>query len=150
MKKIFKNNIVIIGLTFFIPGILALLCKGSFSNYKSLIKPKLSPPTILFPIVWSILYLLMSIAIILVKDKDERNIKIYYAQLILNAIWTPIFFCFKLYFIAFIELIILSIIVIYMAYKFHLDNKYSSYLLIPYILWNLFASYLNIYVALNN
>ncbi|MCR5787850.1 MAG: tryptophan-rich sensory protein, partial [Bacilli bacterium] len=66
MKRILTNNIFIIGITFLLPGIIALITKDSFSTYKSLVQPKLSPPSILFPIIWSVLYLLMSIAFILV------------------------------------------------------------------------------------
>lgn len=150
MKKFLNKNIVIIGLTFLIPGIIAILTRDSFKTYKLLVRPSFSPPAILFPIVWNILYLLMSIAAILVKNEDENNLKIYYLQLILNAIWTPIFFLFKLYYLALFELIILLLVVIYMTYKFHKYNKNTLYLLVPYILWLLYAFYLNLFVAIYN
>lgn len=150
MKKFLNKNIVIIGLTFLIPGIIAILTRDSFKAYKLLVRPSFSPPAILFPIVWNILYLLMSIAVILVKNEDENNLKIYYLQLILNAIWTPIFFLFKLYYLALFELIILLLVVIYMTYKFHKYNKNTLYLLMPYILWLLYAFYLNLFVAIYN
>lgn len=150
MKKFLNKNIVIIGLTFLIPGIIAILTRDSFKTYKLLVRPSFSPPAILFPIIWNILYLLMSIAVILVKNEDENNLKIYYLQLILNAIWTPIFFLFKLYYLALFELIILLLVVIYMTYKFHKYNKNTLYLLMPYILWLLYAFYLNLFVAIYN
>jgi len=150
MKKFLNKNIVIIGLTFLIPGIIAILTRDSFKTYKLLVRPSFSPPAILFPIVWNILYLLMSIAAILVKNEDENNLKIYYLQLILNAIWTPIFFLFKLYYFALFELIILLLVVIYMTYKFYKYNKNTLYLLVPYILWLLYAFYLNLFVAIYN
>lgn len=149
MKKILKNNIVIVGLTFFIPGIVSLLIKNTFSMYKSLVLPKLAPPGILFPIIWSILYVLMSISIIRVKD-DDKNIIIYYVQLVLNAIWPLIFFLFKNYLLALMELIVLFIVVIYMSYLYKNDDKISFYLLIPYIVWLSFAFYLNTFVYLYN
>lgn len=149
MKKILRKNIVIIGLTFLIPGIIAFLTKDSFKIYKSLNKPIFSPPSIVFPIAWNILYLLMSIAFIKVKDDDE-NLYIYYIQLILNALWTPIFFLFKNYFLALVELIILFTLVIYMTFKFYKDDKVTFYLLLPYILWLGFAFYLNLFVFLYN
>ena len=150
MKKILNKNIVIIGLTFFIPGIIALITKDSFSTYKELNKPMFSPPSIVFPIAWNILYLLMSVSYILVKYDDEDNMFIYYVQLILNALWTPIFFLFKSYFLALVELIILLVVVIYMTYKFYKDNKYTIFLLAPYVLWLIFAFYLNLFVILLN
>ncbi len=150
MKRILNKNIVIVILTFLIPGIIALLIRDSFSMYKQLIRPKYSPPSIAFPIAWNILYLLMSIAVILVKHDDENNLKIYYLQLLLNALWTPIFFLFKMYYLALFELIILLVIVIYMTYKFYKYNKIATYLLIPYIIWLLFALYLNYFVAIYN
>lgn len=149
MKKVLRKNIVIVGLTFLIPGIIAFLTKDSFKIYKSLNKPIFSPPSIVFPIAWNILYLLMSIAFIKVKDDDE-NLYIYYIQLILNALWTPIFFLFKNYFLALVELIILFTLVIYMTFKFYKDDKVTFYLLLPYILWLGFAFYLNLFVFLYN
>ena len=150
MKKILNKNIVIIGLTFFVPGIIAFLCKNSFSIYKLLVRPKIAPPAIVFPIAWNILYLLMSIAYILVKNLDESNMKIYYFQLIINALWTPIFFVFKWYLFAALELVFLLIIVIYMTYKFYIDDKKTLYLLLPYMLWVTFALYLNLYISIHN
>ena len=150
MKKILNKNITIIALTFLIPGIIAFITRDSFSSYKMLIKPKLSPPGILFPIVWNILYLLMSISVIMVKDNDENNLKIYYIQLILNALWSPIFFVLKSYLLALIELIVLLITVLFMFYKFYKENKVSGYLLIPYIIWIIYALYLNYFVFLYN
>lgn len=150
MKKILSKNAVIIGLTFLIPGIIAFITKDSFKMYNSLVRPKLSPPGVIFPIVWNILYLLMSVAVIMVKNNNEDNLKIYYIQLVLNALWTPIFFLFKLYYLALIELIVLLVIVIYMTYKFSQNNKSTLYLLVPYIAWLLFALYLNLFIAIYN
>jgi tryptophan-rich sensory protein len=149
MKKIFKKNIVIIGLTFLIPGIISFLIKDSFSTYKELMQPKFSPPTYIFPIAWSILYLLMSIAAILTKEND-KCLKIYYLQLFLNIIWTPIFFLFNNYLLALIDLLILLGTVLYMTYLFYKENNKTIYLLLPYIIWLSFALYLNYFVYLKN
>lgn len=150
MKKYLDKNVIIIGLTFLIPGIIAILARNSFSTYKMLVKPKFSPPAIVFPIAWNILYLLMSIAVIMVKNGDEKNLKIYYFQLLLNALWTPIFFLLKQYYLALLELIMLLLVVVYMTYKFYKYEKNTLYLLLPYILWLLFAFYLNFFVAIYN
>lgn len=150
MKAFLKKNITIILLTFLIPGIISLLIKDSFSTYKSLVQPKFAPPGIVFPIVWNILYILMIISIIMVKDKDDNNIVIYYIQLLLNALWPVIFFKFNNYLLSLIELTVLFFIVLLMSIKFKKDNKISFYLLIPYLLWLIFAFYLNYNVYLLN
>ena len=137
-------------LTFLIPGIISFAIKDSFNTYKFLNKPVLSPPSIIFPIVWSVIYILISISIIKVKDKDDDNLKLYYVSLLLNALWTPIFFKFKLYFIALIDLIVLLYIVIEMTKKYKKYNKISSYLLVPYLVWLVFAFYLNLSILVLN
>lgn len=149
MKKIFKNNIFIIFITFIIPSSIAFLTRDSFHIYKELLLPKYAPPSYLFPVAWSILYLLMSIAYIFVKENNKCSI-IYYFQLALNALWTPIFFMFNNYLFAFVELIVLLLSVIYMTYLFYIENNKTIFLLMPYILWLLFASYLNYFVYLYN
>lgn len=149
MKRFFKNNIVIIGLTLIIPGVISFLIKDSFGIYKSLVLPKFAPPSYLFPVAWSILYILMSIAAILTKE-DDKCLLVYYVQIILNALWSPIFFLFNSYLIALIELVILLITVCYMVYIFYNENKTTIWLLLPYILWLLFALYLNYFVMIYN
>lgn len=145
MKKFLKKNIIIIGLTLLLPGIIAFLIRDSFSTYKDLVQPMFAPPSYLFPVAWTILYILMSIAAIFVKDND-KCLKIYYIQLILNIIWTPIFFSFGNYLLALIDLIFLLLLVIYMTYLFYKENSKTIYLLIPYVLWLLFAGYLNLFI----
>lgn len=149
MKSIFKKNIVIVGLTLVIPGIISFLIKDSFAMYKSLVQPKFSPPAYIFPIAWSILYLLMSIAAIKTKE-NNKCLKLYYIQLVLNIIWTPIFFLFNNYFLALIDLFILLGTVLYMTYIFYKEDNKTIYLLLPYLLWLLFALYLNYFVYLYN
>ena len=149
MKKFLKKNIIIIGLTLLLPGIVAFLIRDSFSTYKDLVQPMFAPPSYLFPVAWTILYILMSIAAIFVKDND-KCLKIYYIQLLLNIIWTPIFFSFGNYLLALIDLIFLLLLVIYMTYLFYKENSKTIYLLIPYVLWLLFAGYLNLFIYLYN
>lgn len=149
MKEFLKKNIVIIGTTLIMPGIVAFLIKNSFASYKDLVQPKFAPPSFLFPIAWTLLYILMSISAILVKDND-KCLKVYYLQLILNVIWTPIFFLFNSYLLALIELVILLGIVIYMTYLFYKENNKTIYFLIPYILWLCFAFYLNYFIYIYN
>ena len=118
-------------------------------TYNSLNKPILAPPGILFPIVWTILFILMAISIYRVNKVTDYNC-IYFLQLIINALWTPIFFGLKHYLFAFIWLIILLIVVLIMVSGFYKVDKKSAYLNIPYIIWLLFAGYLNFSIYLLN
>ena len=121
----------------------------SSNGYNTLNQPPLAPPGILFPIVWSILYLLMGISYNLTsKTKDIKLI--YYLQLIFNYLWSFIFFVFEMRFLAIIWIIILIILVIIMIVRFYKDNKISGYLQIPYLIWLLFALYLSIGIYILN
>jgi tryptophan-rich sensory protein len=126
----------------------------NFDKYKDFNKPPLSPPGIVFPIVWTILFILMGISIyriVRTKNFGVDSLKIlYFAQLIVNALWTPIFFGLNAFLFAFIWLLLLLVLVIIMTVKFHYLDKISAYLLIPYIIWLVFAGYLNFGVYLLN
>ena len=126
-------------------GIIVGLITSSSIEYNQLIKPPLSPPSILFPIVWTILYLLMGLSYFVLKNTNlntEKESIIYYIQLFINAMWSIIFFVFKWRLFAVIWIIILAISVIYMIYLFYQRTKLSAYLNIPYLIWILFATYL--------
>ena len=129
-----------------IGGIVGILISGSM-DYNYLEKPFLSPPSILFPIVWTILYILMGVSYGIIKDKglmDSETKFIYYLQLFLNAIWPIIFFVFKWRLFAFIWILLLDVLVIVMLTNFYNKNKLAGLLQIPYLIWILFASYLNL------
>ena len=147
--KVFAKSILI---PVIIGGIVGLIISGSI-DYNSLQKPVLSPPSILFPIMWTILYILMGISYGILKSNNltDSNINlIYYLQLFVNAMWSIIFFTLKFRLFAFIWIIILDILVIIMIIKFYNKNKLSGLLQIPYLLWILFASYLNLSIYLLN
>ena len=129
-----------------IGGIVGILISGSM-DYNYLEKPFLSPPSILFPIVWTILYILMGVSYGIIKDKglmDSETKFIYYLQLFVNAIWPIIFFVFKWRLFAFIWILLLDVLVIVMLTNFYNKNKLAGLLQIPYLIWILFASYLNL------
>lgn len=135
-----------------IGGIVGILISGSM-DYNYLEKPFLSPPSILFPIVWTILYILMGISYGILKEKKliDPEIKlIYYLQLFVNAMWSIIFFIFKWRFFAFLWIILLDILVIIMINKFYNKDKLAGLLQIPYLIWILFATYLNLAFYLLN
>lgn len=147
--KVFAKSILI---PVIVGGIVGLIISGSI-DYNSLQKPVLSPPSILFPIMWTILYILMGISYGILKSNNltDSNINlIYYLQLFVNAMWSIIFFTLKFRLFAFIWIIILDILVIIMIIKFYNKNKLSGLLQIPYLLWILFASYLNLSIYLLN
>lgn len=122
--------------------------------YYNLTKPPLAPPDWIFPPVWSILYFSMLVALLLYLFKLAQNKKsgyIYFAvQLILNLLWAIVFFYLKNMFLALIVIILLDIFVILTIKSFYKVSKISGLILIPYLIWILFATYLNIgYLVLN-
>ena len=142
-----KKFIIILLITF---GVAVLPTIFIDFNTDYLIKPALFPPKILFPIVWTILYILMSISLYLSSKYDNEVYKVYGIQLVLNSLWSPLFFMFKTYLFSTIELIILLIIVIIMMYQMYLKNKTAGYLQIPYVIWLIFALYLNVSIFILN
>lgn len=147
--KIYAKSILI---PVIIGGVIGLIISRSI-DYNSLQKPPLSPPSILFPIVWTILYLLMGISYGIIDSKSLIELKtkiIYSLQLFVNANWSLIFFTLKWRLFAFIWIIILNILVIVMIIDFFKKNKTAGLLQIPYLLWIIFASYLNLGVYLLN
>lgn len=142
-----KKFIILLIVTFFI-GVIPSLLVGN--DVTGLILPKFYPPKILFPIIWSILYLLMTISVYLATKNSDDAYKIYFIQLIVNAFWTVIFFGLKLRLFAFLWIIFLFILVIIMIKKFYKENKNAGLLQIPYIIWLLIAMYLNLSIYLLN
>ena len=147
--KIYAKSILI---PVIVGGIVGLIISGSI-DYNTLQKPFLSPPSILFPIVWTILYILMGISYGILQSNqlvDEKINTIYYLQLAVNALWSIFFFTLKWRLFAFLWIILLDILVIIMIKKFYDKNKTARLLQIPYIIWTLFATYLNLGVYLLN
>ncbi len=148
MKNInFKKLFIYIFITLLIGVIPSIFVYNNIDKYELLNKPLLSPPSIIFPIVWTIIYIILGISIyrIMGTDNNRKNEAklIYFIQLIINALWTPIFFGLNEYFLAFLWIIMLILLVITMIIIFFKIDKISAYLNIPYLFWLLFASYLN-------
>lgn len=140
-----------------IVGFLAsLLTRQSLQSFSTINKPPLSPPAILFPIVWTILYTLMGIGCYLVvtsngeEDEIQRATRIYGIQLVVNFLWPTFFFNLQWYFFAFIWLFFLWILVIIMLLRFSKVSKTAAYINIPYFIWLTFAAYLNLGIFLLN
>lgn len=150
MKKILK--FILILLPWFIGGI---LFRSDTIFYKSLNKPVFAPPSILFPIVWTSLYILIAISIYLIlKDNKLKDIPSYTKTLIINyfsnQIFSFLFFTLKSPFLALIDTFIVFISSLFLYYESKELNKTSSKLLIPYIIWNLFALILIISIFFMN
>ena len=147
--KIYVKSILI---PVIIGGIVGIIISNSI-DYNTLQKPFLAPPSIAFPIVWTILYILMGISYGILDSNslvDSKTNIIYYLQLFVNALWSIIFFTLKWRLFAFIWILLLCILVIIMIYNFYKKNKIAGLLQIPYLLWIIFASYLNLGVYLLN
>ena len=132
-----------------IVGIVVSLIMMPFNDYSSLHQPPLAPPSIVFPIAWTIIYILMGISAYIVSEKNGP-LGTYYFQLVLNGLWSIIFFVFKLRFLSFIWIIILFLVVIKMIKEFLKVSKIAGYLQLPYLLWLIFAGYLNLGVYILN
>lgn len=151
MKEILKN-IFYLTLPLILGTIIGILTSTNI-DYKMLNKPPLSPPSIIFPIVWTIIYILMGISYYLLKKNSYNNkieSLIYYIQLFVNLTWSIIFFTLKLRFISIIWILILIILIYLLITLFYQKYKTSAYLLIPYLIWCIFATYLNIGIYLLN
>lgn len=136
--------------------IISLITKDSMSTYGSLKKSILTPPAFVFSIVWTILYIMMGLAAyrIYMNNKQGKNdyngYFNYLVQLLINFLWSIIFFNFRLYGISFILIIILLIFIIITVIKFFKTDKIAGILMIPYILWTVFATYLTFYIWMFN
>ena len=138
----------------FIYVILALIIGGLASSnsaddvwYQTLIKSPLNPPGYVFGIVWPILYLLMSISAFRTFNKTKN---LFLIQLLFNALWSWLFFAFQMPFVALLNICLLIYLNIKLNLKMFYQDKLSGLLFVPYVVWLFFASYLNLFIVLNN
>ena len=155
MKIKWKPLIISLAIPLAAGGLGALL-GGGMDTYASLKQPPLSPPGWVFPIVWSILYLLMGYASyrIYVSEADQEDkrkaLTFYGIQLLLNFLWPVVFFGLQWYWAAFAVLLALWVMIYLTMHLFGVIDDTAENLLIPYLLWVTFAGYLNLGVALMN
>ena len=163
MKKLDVLKLVIaIAIPLLVGGLSAFLTKDAMMVFDTIKKPPLAPPGIVFPIVWTILYVLMGIASYLIYNLDENKLTssqvvlkkntliIYVVQLIFNFFWSIIFFKFSMYKFAFVWLVLLWEPVFMFIKSAMKLNKAAAYLMLPYLLWMTFAAYLNIMIVILN
>ncbi len=131
-------------------GIAGILSGGGMKTFMALEKPPLSPPGWLFPVVWTILYALMGISsyLICMADASKESItdalSIYFYQLLVNFLWPIFFFDFKWYLFSFFWILLLGFLIVRMIKKFYPISKAAALLNVPYLLWVVFAAYLNL------
>ena len=147
--KVYVKNILV---TVILGAAVGLLSQGN-AAFDRLTKPALSPPAILFPIVWTILYTLMGISYSRVElvNRDDGGTKLlYWLQLGFNLLWSVFFFSLGWRVFALIWLIVLDLLIEAMVLRFYKRDHIAGLLQIPYLIWVLFATYLNIgFVVLN-
>lgn len=149
MKMNWKLLIICIAIPLAVGTASALLTGGGMSVFESVNKPSLSPPSWLFPIVWTVLYTLMGISSYLIltsgadRDKIQNAISIYAYQLTVNFLWPTFFFNFQWFLFSFLWLVLLFFLVAIMIREFYQISKLAAYLNIPYLMWLAFAGYLN-------
>ncbi len=156
MKSKIKSYVIGILIPLAVGGLAAFLTRNSMDIYSTLVQPPLAPPGILFPIVWSILYILMGFgsALIYESPADEKSktnaLWVYGLQLAVNFFWSILFFNLRAFLPSFIWLVLLWVLIILMLVRFARINKLAAYLQIPYLVWVTFAGYLNLAIYILN
>lgn len=124
------------------------------ASYEAVVKPFFSPPGFVFPIVWTILYLLMGISSYLIAQSNNPRrypaLITYVEQLFVNLAWSPIFFTLNFRFLAFLWILFLIYLVVKMIVQFKRVSHRAAYLQIPYLLWLIFAALLNFSIVILN
>ena len=134
----------------FIGGITTFKFKEPW--YSTLVKPSFNPPDWVFGPVWTILYILMAIAIwnVWIKSKNINLVYLYFIHLFFNTTWSVVFFGFNQIELALINLIVLNLFIVILFLKYKVISKLSAYLMIPYFLWCCFAFLLNLNLIMLN
>lgn len=146
LKILFQIFLPLIG-----GALIGFLIKDSI-DYSNLVQPPLSPSSIIFPIVWSILYLLIGISYYIYRKENEDfyTIFLYYLQLFINFGWSIFFFLLKWRLFSIFWILGLILFIVLLMIQLYKQMKTSFWLFLPYLLWVLFATYLNIGVYILN
>ncbi len=147
MKIKDKSSLIIAILIPIAVGMLSAVLSQNMALYSKINQPPLAPPGFVFPIVWGILYILMGISSYLIYESNNpfknQALGIYALQLFFNFFWSIFFFRFNWYLFAFLWLLAMIVLIIIMIDSFYKIKPLAAYLQIPYLLWCLFAAYLN-------
>ncbi len=156
MQKKIKSYVIGILIPVSVGLLSAYLTRDSMDIYQSITRPSLSPPALLFPIVWTVLYILMGIGSTLVYNSDtnakdkSQALLLYGLQLAVNFFWSILFFNQRAFLTSFIWLLLLWSLILAMILSFRKVNKTAAWLQLPYLLWVTFAGYLNLMIYLLN
>ncbi len=157
MQNKIKPYVISCAIALAVGGLSALLTAGSMDLYSEIVQPPLAPPSFLFPVVWTVLYILMGIGaamIYLEKDRMPREVShaliVYAVNLFLNFFWSIIFFNMRAFLFSFIWLVLLWASIMVMIIKFRRIKPLAGYLQIPYLVWVTFAGYLNLAIYILN
>ncbi len=152
-----KSYIISILIALGVGGFSAFLTRGNMNLYEEIITPPLSPPGVLFPIVWTVLYVLMGISAAIIYNSKEapatertQALFTYGVSLVVNFFWSIIFFNMRMYFLAFVWLVLLWVLILKTILEYWGINKTAAYLQIPYLIWVTFAGYLTFAIFLLN
>ena len=156
LKK--KRNLLILCLVIplAVGGLSSLVTQGSMDAYSGMNQPPLAPPGWVFPVVWTVLFILMGMAsyLVLTSGKDREDIRqalrLYGLQLAVNFFWSILLFKLSLCWAAFVWIVLLWGLVLLTLLRFSRISKPAGWLLIPYLVWVTFAGYLNFAICLLN
>ena len=156
MKIKWKTLLICIAIPLAVGIISGIITRSAMDDFSALDQPPLSPPGWLFPVVWTILYVLMGISLYLIvtSGAPQRRLSTAFSlfgiQLFFNFMWSILFFNFGLYYFSFAWLLVLWVLIALCGISFYGIDKRAGYLWIPYFLWVTFAGYLNLGVAILN
>lgn len=157
MKKQTRIYIISVAISLGVGIVSALLTRGNMNIYEEVSTPPLSPPSFLFPVVWTVLFVLMGISAAMVLTtgtsplvKRKNALSVYGMSLFFNFFWSIIFFNLRAFLFAFVWLLVLLALIILTIVKYYRINKTAAYLQIPYALWVTFAGYLNLGIFILN
>ena len=157
MRNKIRHYVISVAIALGVGGLSALLTSGNMDIYSRIEQPPLAPPPILFPIVWTILYVLMGISAAMIYEEKDRKpdevrnaLTVYGISLFFNFFWSIIFFNMQAYLFAFVWLVALWVLILLTVIKYYRIKPIAAYLQIPYLLWVTFAGYLNFAIYILN
>jgi tryptophan-rich sensory protein len=152
----YKKLAISCGISLGVGALSSIISMFGKDNFEKVVKPPLNPPDWLFPIVWTILFILMGISsyLIYVSNNEEENktkaLSIYGAQLLVNFFWPILFFNFSAYLFSSIWILLLLGLIVAMIVSFYKIDKVAGILQVPYLIWVAFATYLTIAICVLN
>lgn len=157
MLQRFKPYIIGCAIPLAVGGLSALLTMGNMDIYRELNQPAFAPPAWLFPVAWTILYVLMGIGSTMIylsddapADKHNDALFTYAVQLVFNFFWSIFFFNLKAFLFSYFWLMCMWVLIVIMIVKFYRIDKTAAYLQLPYLAWTTFAAYLNFMIYVLN